>query len=313
MDGTKPSVTVLAGGVGGAKLAQGLARLGHDLAVVVNTADDFELHGLAISPDLDTVTYTLAGLANETTGWGVRGDTYEALSAMGRLGEQTWFALGDRDLATHIVRTSRRRQGMPLSAVTRQITTALGVRAAVLPMTDDPVRTVVLTPGGRLDFQEYFVARQHRDDVVGLELVGIEDAQPAPGVLAALEGSGVVVVAPSNPFVSIGPILAVPGVRQALAETSATRIAVSPIVGGRAVKGPAAAMLSTLGHEVSPLGVARLYTGVLDAFCIDHRDRQLADAIAELGVQVVVTDTMMGGPEDRERLARDLLHLVGYG
>ncbi|MFI2752930.1 2-phospho-L-lactate transferase [Cellulomonas sp. P22] len=309
--GASPTVTVLAGGVGGAKLAQGLARCVEDLTVVVNTADDVELYGLAISPDLDTVMYTLAGVANPATGWGVIDETYEALGAMQRLGEPTWFTLGDRDLATHVLRTDRLRQGRPLSAVTAELAAALGVRARLLPMTDDRVATIVETPAGTLGFQEYFVARRHQDEVVGLTFDGIDAARPAPGVLAALADADVVVLAPSNPFVSIGPVLAVPGVRAALAGTRARRVGVSPIVAGDALKGPAADMLRGLGHEVSALGVARLYQGLLDVLCIDEQDRELAAPIEDLGIEVLVTQAVMQGPEDRERLARELLVAAG--
>lgn len=304
---TTDAVTVLAGGVGGARLAHGLDLAGADLTVVVNVADDVELHGLAISPDLDTVTYTLAGLADEERGWGVVGETYATLEAMGRLGEDTWFTLGDKDLATHVVRTARLRAGAPLSAVTAELTRALGVRARVLPVTDDRVATLVGTPGGRLGFQEYFVGRHHADDVVGLVYDGIETARPAPGVVEAVRDAAVVVVAPSNPFLSVAPVLGVPGLREALVGSRAHRVAVSPIVGGRAIKGPAAQMLATLGHEVSALGVARLYTGLVDHMVIDERDAHLAEEVAELGLRVLVTDTVMGGAEGRERLAREIL------
>ncbi|WP_251150109.1 2-phospho-L-lactate transferase [Cellulosimicrobium sp. Marseille-Q4280] len=301
------AVTVLAGGVGGARLAHGMDRAGADLTVVVNVADDVELHGLAISPDLDTVTYTLAGLADEERGWGVVGETYATLEAMGRLGEDTWFTLGDKDLATHVVRTARLRAGAPLSAVTAELSRALGVRARVVPVTDDRVATLVDTPGGRLGFQEYFVGRQHADDVVGLVYDGIEAARPAPGVVEAVRDARVVVVAPSNPFLSVAPVLGVPGVREALVGSRAHRVAVSPIVGGRAIKGPAAQMLATLGHEVSALGVARLYTGLVDHMVIDERDAHLAEDVAALGLRVLVTDTVMGGADGRERLAREIL------
>lgn len=300
-------VTVLAGGVGGAKLAHGMELAGADLTVVVNTADDVELHGLAISPDLDTVTYTLAGLADDVRGWGLAGETYATLDAMRRLGEDTWFTLGDQDLATHVVRTARLRAGATLSEVTAQITASLGVRSHLLPMTDDLVATVVETADGSLGFQEYFVARQHRDEVLGLTFVGAEQAAPAPGVLDAVSGADLLVVAPSNPFLSIAPVLAVPGVRDALASSTARRVAVSPIIGGRALKGPAASVLASLGHDVSALGVARLYVGLVDVMCIDETDRDLAPAIEALGLEVLVTDTVMGGAEGRERLARELL------
>lgn len=304
---SRPTVTVLAGGVGGAKLAHGLTAVVEDLTVVVNTGDDFELYGLAISPDLDTVMYTLAGWADTAQGWGLAGDSHATLDAVAHLGEDVWFHLGDQDLATHLVRTAHRRAGAPLSQVTARLAAAAGVTAALLPMTDDPVATLVDTPAGRLPFQEYFVARGQRDEVTAVVLDGIADSSPAPGVLAALTGADVVVLAPSNPFVSIGPILAVPGVRDALAGSPARRVAVSPIVGGRALKGPAGKMLASLGHEVSALGVARLYAGLVDVMCLDVRDRDLAPAVADLGMEVLVTDTVMGPGAGRERLARELL------
>ncbi|WP_163544822.1 2-phospho-L-lactate transferase [Occultella kanbiaonis] len=301
------SVTVLAGGVGGAKLAEGFARLGDDLTVIVNTADDARVYGLAISPDLDTVMYTLAGIANPRTGWGIDGDTLAVLDQMRRLGQDTWFTLGDADLATHVLRTDRRSRGIPLSTVTAELAAALGVRAALVPMTDDPVATLVDTPAGRFAFQEYFVARRHADTVTALTFDGVAEASPAPGVLEGLREAAVVAIAPSNPFVSVGPILAVPGVRAALASSTAWRVAVSPVIGGAALKGPAAQMLADLGHEVSALGVARLYAGLIDAMCIDERDAGLAPAIADLGVDVIVTNTVMGDGADRERFARELL------
>jgi LPPG:FO 2-phospho-L-lactate transferase len=299
-------VTLLAGGVGGAKVAQGLDRATSSLTVVVNTGDDAVVYGLSISPDLDTVMYTLAGIADPQNGWGIAGDTYATLEAMSRLGQDTWFRLGDRDIATHVLRTARLRAGVPLSATTAELASALGVRPRLLPMTDDAVATRIDTPAGRLEFQEYFVARRHADEVLGVVLDGVGRATPAPGVLEALDAD-VVVIGPSNPFVSIGPVLAVPGVREALAASGARRVAVSPIVGGRALKGPAAAMLAAMGHEVSALGVARLYAGLVDAYVMDESDRELAPAVEELGMTAMVTRTVMGGPEDRERLAREIL------
>ncbi|MFI6425681.1 2-phospho-L-lactate transferase [Promicromonospora sp. NPDC050880] len=316
------NVTLLAGGVGGARLAHGLdlalgaAPTGTTpvddepaLTVVVNVGDDTELHGLAISPDLDTVLYTLAGLNDEDRGWGLRGESYATLGALKDLGEDTWFTLGDRDLATHIVRTARLRRGEPLSAVTAHLARSTGVRPRVLPVTDDRLATLVDTPSGRLGFQEYFVGRQHADAVLGLHFDGADAARPAPGVLDALAAE-LVVVAPSNPFLSIEPLLAVQGVRDALAAAPGRRVAVSPIVGGQAIKGPAAQILETLGHEVSALGVARIYAGLVDVMVIDERDATLADAVADLGLAVHVTDTIMGGPPGRERLARELLALA---
>lgn len=311
IDAPRPRVTVLAGGVGGAKLAHGMARAGADLTVVVNTGDDTCLHGLAISPDLDTVTYTLAGIVNPATGWGLADETFHALDAMRRLGEDTWFQLGDRDLATHIVRTARLRAGATLSTVTADIATHLGIEARVLPMTDDPVATLVDTPEGRLGFQEYFVGRRHDIPVTGLTYDGADRAQPAPGVLAAIASADLVVLAPSNPLLSIAPVLAVPGIRDALAATGARRVAVSPIIGGRALKGPAAAVLDSLGHEVSAVGVARIYQGLIDTMCLDDRDTDLASALESLGLTADVTDTLMPDADARERLARHLLQPLG--
>lgn len=303
------TVTMLAGGVGGAKLAQGFARLMPDsrLQVIVNTADDFRLYGLAISPDIDTVTYTLAGIANPAQGWGIDGDTRHTLDAIARLGGESWFLLGDQDFATHILRTHRLQQGEPLSQITTDFATALGIGPRIIPMSDQPVATLVDTPAGRLGFQDYFVARRQADDVLGVVFDGIEVAQPAPGVLDALGDADVVVIAPSNPIVSVGPILAVAGIRNALATTKALRIAVSPIVGGKALKGPADRMLATLGHEVSSLGVARIYAGLIDLLVLDEVDAALAPEIEALGIRTMVTGTIMGGPEDRERLASEIL------
>lgn len=300
-------VTVLAGGVGGAKVAQGMYRATSGLAVIVNTGDDAEIYGLRVSPDLDTVLYTLSGLADPRTGWGIDGDSRAVMDQLASLGEDAWFTLGDRDLATHVLRSRLLRDGVPLSEVTRRLAVALGVDARVMPMTDDRVATLLDTPTGRLDFQEYFVGRGHRDRVDGVVLDGIASAVPAPGVLDALVETDLVVVAPSNPFVSIGPILAVPGVRETLSTSTAPRVAVSPVVGGKALKGPAADMLAAMGHEVSALGVARLYAGLVDVMCIDRVDRDLAGPIGELGMRVLVTDTVLGGAGDRERFARELL------
>ncbi|KGM13478.1 2-phospho-L-lactate transferase [Cellulomonas bogoriensis 69B4 = DSM 16987] len=304
-------MTVLAGGVGGAKLAHGASRVTDRVTVVVNTADDARIHGLWVSPDLDTVMYTLAGIANPTTGWGIAGETYTTLEALRRLGADTWFMLGDQDLATHLARTARLADGASLSQVTAELATALGVTARLLPATDDPLATMVDTPAGRLDFQDYFVRRKHQDDVLGVHLDGVDDARPAPGVLPALTGADVVLLAPSNPIVSVGPVLAVPGVREALRTSPARRVGVSPLIGGRAVKGPAAQMLAGLGHEVSALGVARLYVDVLDVWCIDTVDAHLAPAITDLGLTVHVTDTMMRTDHDRERLATELVDVAG--
>lgn len=302
-------IVALAGGVGGAKMAQGLqaALPPGDLTVVVNTADDFELYGLWISPDLDTVTYTLAGLADPVNGWGVEGDTRHTLDAIARYGQEPWFLLGDQDFATHILRTERLRAGTPLSAVTTELCSALGIRSRIVPMTDDRVATLVDTPAGRLEFQEYFVGRRQSDDVLGVTFAGIERATGHPDALAAIREANAVVIAPSNPIVSVAPILATPGMRDALADTPAPIVAVSPIVGGRALKGPAAQMLTTLGHEVSALGVARLYAGLIDGLVVDEVDRELTPAIELAGPRVLVTATVMGGEADRRRLATEVL------
>lgn len=309
------TVTMLAGGVGGAKLAEGFARILPDprLQVIVNTADDFRLYGLAISPDIDTVTYTLAGIANPAQSWGIVDDTRHTLDAIARLGGEAWFLLGDQDFATHILRTERLDEGLPLSRVTADFASALGIGPRIIPMSDQLVATLVDTPEGRLGFQEYFVARRQADDVVGVFFDGIEDALPAPGVIDALVDADVIVIAPSNPIVSVGPILAVEGVRQALASAGGLRIAVSPIIGGKALKGPADKMLATLGHEVSSVGVARIYAGLIDVLAIDDVDADQATAIEALGIRTLVTNTVMGGSADRERLAAELLAVVSSG
>jgi len=302
-------IVVLAGGVGGAKMAQGLqaALPPGDLTVVVNTADDFELFGLSICPDLDTVMYTLAGMADPINGWGVAADTRNTLDAIARYGEEPWFLLGDQDFATHIVRTAQLRAGRPLSAVTRELSGALGIRSRIVPMTDDRVATLVDTPAGTLEFQDYFVGRRQSDDVLGVTFAGIERATAHPDALAAIREATTVVIAPSNPIVSVAPILETPGMREALDDTPAAIVAVSPIVGGRALKGPAAQMLATLGHEVSPLGVARLYADVIDGLAVDEIDRELVPAIELAGPRVLVTATVMGDEGDRRRLAVEVL------
>lgn len=305
-------VMTLAGGVGGAKLGHGLALAGLDdrLDVVVNTADDFQLYGLHISPDLDTVMYTLAGIANPATGWGILGDTAATLGMIGRYGRSTWFWLGDRDLATHLLRTERLRAGARLTEVTAELAAALGVTARILPMCDEPVATLIETPAGRLEFQDYFVRRRQRDTVLAVRFEGIEQARITPEVERALAEASVVVVGPSNPLVSIGPILAVPGFRERLRAFHGPVVAVSPIVAGQALKGPADRMLASLGHEVSPLGVARLYQDFLDGILIDQLDAELAPAIAELGIVVKVADTIMRTDDDRRRVARAVLDLA---
>lgn len=304
-------VVLLAGGVGGAKLAHGLqAHLGSSLAVVVNTADDVERHGLLVSPDHDTVMYTLAGISNREWGWGIEGETFAAAGMLERYGEEAWFRLGDRDLATHVVRTARLRRGDRPTDISRALQRALGVEAVILPMTDATVRTEVLTDDGWLEFQDYFVRRHQEPEVRDIRLAGIEDAAATPEVEAALEAASMIVIAPSNPFVSVRPILAVAGIEaglQTARSRGATVVAVSGIVGGKALKGPADRMLVSMGHEASALGVARQYTGIADVFVLDTVDAAQAEAISELGQRPVVTDTVMNDDAARARLAAAVL------
>jgi LPPG:FO 2-phospho-L-lactate transferase len=306
-------VVALAGGVGGAKLAAGLqaALPDGDLTVVVNTADDFDPWGLRVCPDLDTVMYTLAGLADPERGWGVRDETFAALEMLEAYGEDAWFKLGDRDLATHVLRTRLLRSGWSLTQVTARLSGALGIPGNVLPMCDEPVATVVETPGGPVEFQEYFVRRRQRDEVLGVRFRGIGEARPTDEVLEALLGAETAVICPSNPIVSVSPILAVPGMREALSASPAPKVAVSPIVGGRALKGPADRMLATLGHEVSALGVARMYAGLVDGFVVDRADGALVGDIEALGMGVLATDAVMRDRADRARLAREVLAFAG--
>ena len=307
-------VVELAGGVGGAKLADGLqVHLGAGLTVIVNTGDDVERHGLAIWPDHDTVMYTLAGIDDRDRGWGIRDETWSAIDQLGRLGEETWFRLGDRDLATHVVRTARLAAGDRPTDVAAHLQKALGIAATVLPMTDAAVRTEVRTDDGWLDFQTYFVGRRQEPTVHEVRFRGADAAAPTAEVLAALDAlqpTDAIVVAPSNPIVSIGPLLAIAGLRSAVAAARERRVpvvAVSGIVGGRALKGPADRMLVSLGHESSALGVARLYAGWIDTFVIDTVDAELAPAIEALGPRVVVTDSIMSDDAGRARLAREVL------
>jgi LPPG:FO 2-phospho-L-lactate transferase len=305
------SVVVLCGGVGAARFLEGVVRAvdPDTVTAIVNVADDAEFHGLHVSPDIDTVLYTLAGVVDPVHGWGVRGDTHEVQDALTRLGRDTWFQLGDRDLATHIHRTALLREGAPLSAITTRLARSLGVRVRVLPSSDDRQATIVRTDDGWLAFQDYFVRRRQQDTVLEVRFDG--GATPAAGVLEAIGSASVVLIAPSNPIVSIGPILAIEGVRDALARTRASAVAVSPIVGGEALKGPAAAMLASLGHEVSPAGVARLYADFLDVMVIDDRDAALAAQVESSGVRAIVAPTLMADLAAKERLARIALDAAG--
>jgi len=300
-------VVALAGGVGGAKLAHGLAQIlpPEDLTVVVNTGDDFEHLGLHISPDLDTVMYTLAGLANPETGWGLRDESWNFLDALGRLGGETWFRLGDRDLATHVERSHRLWAGESLTEVTAALCAALGVRVHVLPMTDDIFRTMVQTEGGELEFQEYFVHRRCEPRVTGFRFDGSDSAFATDQVLAALDAADVIIFCPSNPFVSLDPILSLPGVRERVGRKGA--VAVSPIVGGQAIKGPAAKMFAELGMEVTAASVAAHYAGLLRGFVLDEVDAELKPSIESDTLQALVTNTVMRSDADRARLAREVL------
>ncbi|HZB96565.1 MAG TPA: 2-phospho-L-lactate transferase [Herpetosiphonaceae bacterium] len=302
-------IVALAGGVGGAKLAHGLyqALVPDALTVIVNTADDFTYWGLRVSPDLDTVMYTLAGIANENTGWGVADETWSALDAAGRLGGETWFRIGDRDLATHVLRTEALRAGKSLTAVTAEFAARLGIHGRLLPMTDAAVATMIETPDGWLAFQDYFVRRQHRDPVRAIRLDGIEQAEATDDARQAIESADLIIFCPSNPIVSIGPILSLPGVQDLLKNHSVPRVAVSPIVGGKALRGPADTMLSALGHDSSALGVARLYQDLLTGIVIDELDAEDAPAIRKLGMEVLVAGTVMRSIPDRRSLAERIL------
>lgn len=305
-------VVLLAGGTGGAKMAHGLQQVlaPGDLSVIVNVADDTERYGLLVCPDLDTVLYTLAGLADREQGWGVAGDTYTALGMLERLGAESWFRIGDADLAVHVRRHELLTEGRSLTEVADALARALGIPSRLLPATDDPVRTRVGTDAGELDFQAYFVQRRQADAVTALRFEGAERATASPAALEALAAADLVVIGPSNPLVSIGPILAIPGVRHAVETAPGLRVGVSGIVAGHALRGPADRMLGSLGHDVSARGVARLYAGLLDRFVIDESDADLASSIGELGMPVSVLPTIMRTDADRAALARAIVALA---
>ena len=301
-------IVALAGGVGGAKLAHGLAQIipAHNLTILVNVGDDFDHFGLRICPDLDTVCYTLAGLANPISGWGLENESFNVLQAAEKLGGPTWFHLGDRDLATHLERTRRLRLGAPLSQITSDFCRVWSVDARVLPATDDNVPTLVHTEEGILPFQEYFVHQHCQPKVTGFEFANASTSKPAPGVLASLNGARLVVFCPSNPFVSIDPILALPGIRSVLQNRRESRmvtVAVSPIIGGQTVKGPAAKMFTESGIEPSALAVAKHYQGLVDGFILDKVDQRWSEQISALGIEPLITDTLMTNAGERSRLA----------
>lgn len=301
----------LAGGVGGAKLVVGLAHCltPDELVVAVNTGDDEEFHGLHVSPDLDTMMYTLAGLSNPETGWGLNGDTFSALAMLRQYGADTWFNLGDRDLATHIRRTQLLKQGLALSEVTAELCAALGLKHRILPMSDQPVRTVLETTDGRLSMQEYFVRERAQPEVSAVHYLGSAEAVPSPGLDEALARARILVICPSNPALSVQPIVEVSGMKERLASFSGLRVAVSPIVGNDAVRGPAGRIMAGIGQEVSVVGVARAYREFCDILVIDRRDDGLASAVAEAGVRPVVTNTIMNSLQDRIHLAETVLSL----
>jgi LPPG:FO 2-phospho-L-lactate transferase len=302
-------VAVLAGGVGAARLLSGLVRVAppRDVTAIVNTGDDMVLHGLAISPDIDTVTYTVAGAIDPERGWGLRDESWQAMEALSRYGGTTWFRLGDRDLATHLYRTQRLADGAGLATVTAEIAAAWGLALRVIPVTEQPLRTMItlagegaeaagFAGGAEISFQDYFVRLQHAVPVAAVRFAGAEKTRPTPGVLDAIAAAETVVVAPSNPIVSIGPVMAVPGIREAVEARRDDVVAVSPLVGGRALKGPADRLLRELGHEDSVVGVARLYAPFVGTLVIDDADAGHADAVRAAGLRCVVTDTIMRDP-----------------
>lgn len=306
------NVAVLSGGVGGARFMRGLvdAVAPAGVTAIVNVGDDVEVLGLAISPDLDSVLYTVAELSDEKRGWGRQDETWHALATVEALGGEAWFRLGDRDLGLHLVRTQALRSGEPLSAVTARLTAALGLESRILPATDEPLRTWLETPNGSFPFQHWFVARGHRDPVDRVRFEGAAAARPAPGVLEALQEADLILIAPSNPFVSIGPILAVERIRSALERRRVPCVAVSPLIGGRAVKGPAAAMLERLQGGTTAAHVAQCYPGLIDALVLDEADAEDGDAVAQLGVRPIVTQTLMRDAAARRRLAETALDAV---
>ena len=303
-------ITVLAGGVGAARLLAGLVQVvpPSEVTAVVNTGDDVVMHGLHISPDLDTVTYTLAGADNPETGWGLAGETWQAMGSLGRYGGDTWFNLGDLDLGTHLYRTGNLASGVGLAEITAAITAGWGLEPMLLPMTEDRVATMVTLAGGdEVGFQEYFVRLRHDVPVSSVRFDGAEASSPGPGVLEAITGADVVVVAPSNPIVSIGPLLAVPGIADAVRARRDHTVAVSPIIAGAALKGPADRLMRELGHEASVVGVARIYHDIASCLIIDSADADLAGAVEAEGMVCVVTDTVMSSPDVTADLAKVVL------
>jgi LPPG:FO 2-phospho-L-lactate transferase len=305
-------IAVLAGGVGGARFVRALTEVvdPHDVTVIANVGDDLEVHGLHVSPDLDTLLYTLSGLGDDERGWGRAGETWNASETIELLGGETWFQLGDRDIGLHLVRTEALSRGEPLSTVTARLARSVGLVVTLLPATDDRLRTRMRTPAGELDFQDWFVARGHRDSVNEVVYDGAAAARPAPGVLEALEAAELIAIAPSNPFVSIGPILAVPAIRAAVERRRDWVVAVSPLIGGRAVKGPADAMFTTLAGGTGAAQVTDCYKDVAGALVLDEADADDAEAVAERGVRPLVTTTLMSEPDARRALVETVLGLT---
>ncbi len=302
-------ITVLTGGTGGAKFVDGLRQIIHpeDLTVIVNTGDDLRWWGLYVSPDVDSITYMLAGKLSQERGWGVKGDTFFCLKAMGQMGEPTWFHTGDRDLATHIFRSKLLAEGKTLYEATAEIASRLGLKTRILPMSNSRIETRVLTPAGDLSFEEYFVQRWYQDPVEAVRFAGASDAEPGPGVIDAIRSAELILLAPSNPVTSIGPILAVPGIREALRESRARIVAVSPIVGGAAVAGPAGTLLASQGFAVSIAGIADFYHDFLDLLVVDSQDARAAEELRKTGMRVHCTPTIMRKNEDRVALAKSVL------
>lgn len=305
-------ITVLTGGTGGAKFVDGLRQVvpAEELTIIVNTGDDLLWWGLYVSPDIDSITYVLAGLLSKERGWGVKGDTFQCLQAMGQLGQPIWFHTGDRDLAVHLVRSQLLAQGRTLSETTLEIANRLDVKARILPMSDSRVETRVMTPIGELSFEEYFVQRWYQDPVESVRFAGAAEAEPAPGVMEAIRSASIVLLAPSNPVTSIGPILAVPGIRDALRQTSGVVAAVSPIVGGAAVSGPAGILMASQGLPVSIAGLAQAYADFLDVLIVDNKDAEAAEGVRRSGFRVHCTETLMRSAADKEALARAVLDFL---
>ncbi len=303
------NVVALAGGVGAAKLIRGLVKVvpPKNVFIIGNVGDDIELYGLHVSPDLDIIMYTLAGVVDETKGWGIANDTFNCLEMLGRLGFETWFRLGDKDLATHIIRTKMLREGMTLSQATAKLCKMFGVEANLIPMSDDPVRTKIRSGNMLLEFQEYFVKRETMDNVTDVIFESAEKAEPAPGVIQAIEEAERIIICPSNPILSIAPILAIKAIKRALETVKAPIVGISPIVGGKALKGPADKVMESMGYEPSAYGVAKFYGQLLKHFIIDEADKEQKSRIEELGMKVTVTNTIMKSLEDSIHLAKTVM------